>query len=110
MPERMPKLPDPIKVVDGIGDVVMEVPKLPARIVQSVGGAVAGMGADMKAAADQITNVPDDMVPDPVTLVTGVVNYVVAIPKGVVKAIGGGISSVGDTLGSIESRLRRLAG
>lgn len=108
MPNRVKSLPEPLKVVDAIGDVILHIPALPAKIVQRVGSAIQGAGSEQEGAVKSITDVPGDAIPDPVTFVAGALDYVIAIPKGAVGVVKGAVEGIGDTLGSAQERLRRL--
>ena len=106
----MPRFPDPIKIVDAIGDSVMELPNLPARVGSSVSAAASSMTSKMSAAVRRSTEVPGDMPPDPVTFVTGAVDYVLSIPGGALDMASSAIKGVGDAFDSVQARLRRLVG
>ena len=108
MPNGLKPLPEPLKVVDAIGDVILQIPALPAKIAQQVGSAVQGFGSEQLAAVKSTTDVGGDALPDPVTFVAGALDYVIAIPKGAVAVVKGMVEGVGDTLGSAQGRLRRL--
>lgn len=106
MPNGLKPPPAPLQVVDAIGDLILHIPKLPAEIVQRVGAAAAATGGEMEQAVKHTTDSPD--IPDPITLVTGALDYVLALPKGGINAIRGVADGVTDTFGSAQQRLRSL--
>jgi hypothetical protein len=104
-----PPPPDPIEVVDAAGDTVLTVvPGTIARVVRNVGGAVQQAGAQAVQAVNSPKDTPADAPPDPVSLGTGAVNYVLAIPKGVMGVITGIFNGVSESIADVEGRGRRL--
>ena len=110
MPNGLKAPPEPLKVVDAIGDVIMHAPRLPAEVVQRAGAAGASMGTEMEAAVKRVTDIPGDVLPDPITFVTGALDYVFAVPKGAVGVVKGVADGVAETLSGVQQRLRRLGG
>lgn len=108
MPNGLQPLPPPLKVVDAIGDVLLHIPKLPAEIVQRVGTAAVSTGGEMDQAVRRSTDAPG--IPNPVTFVTGAMDYVLAGPKGGLKVLMGVADGALDTFSSAQQRLRSLGG
>lgn len=106
--QSLPPIPNPLKVIDAVGDVVMTIPRVPADVVQRAGAAISGAGAGMEAAVNKATEIADDMPPDPITFVFGAVNYAIAGVKGGVDGVAGAVVGVGDSLSQAASRVQRL--
>lgn len=106
-----PPPPDPLSVVDAAGDVVVSaLPGTVARVVRNVGAAVQGAGAEAMGAVSSVKDAPGDVPPDPVSLVSAGINYVLAVPKGGLGVIKGIFTGVEESINDVTSRGRRLTG
>lgn len=104
-----PSPPDPLEVIDAVGDVVMHVPRLPAEVCQRIGNATQRTSSAMEAAVRRTTEIPNDAPPDPVTFIANGVDYVVAIPRGVFEGAAGVFNGVVETFNSAMTRIQRLS-
>jgi hypothetical protein len=102
------KPPGPEGVVDAVFDTVLAIPKLPSEVAQRVGQASASMGNEMEAAVRKSTDFPDDELPDPITVVSGAIDYVLSIPKGAATGARGVFDGILQTAGDVQSRWRRV--
>jgi len=101
VPGGLGEIPEPLEAIQTGVQAVMYLPKLPADIISGVGGGLASMGSEMHSAADRAGT-------GPVAIVPAAVDYVVAIPKGVLSILRGGISGVDQALSGFQSTIRRL--
>lgn len=103
-----PPPPDPLEVIDAVGDVVMHVPRLPAEVGHRLGAATQHAGSSMEAAVRRTTDLAGDAPPDPITFVFNGLDYVAAIPRGVFEGAGGVFNGIVETFNSAMARIQRL--
>ena len=101
-----PDLPDPLEVVDAVGDVIMHIPRLPGEIAQRLGAATNRMGGSMESAVGRTTQ---GEIPDPITFLANGLDYVLSIPRGALEGVEGVFDGAKETFNSAQERLRRLS-
>lgn len=102
-----PNPPDIGKVIDSIGDGLVEVSKLPVRIAQGVNSA---SGAYLGEAQGNLSNIQSQLPQNPMVVPETAVKAVVQTAKlgiSVVKAFGTGIQ---ETISGVETQVRRVTG
>ena len=101
-----PDLPDPLEVVDAVGDVLLHIPRLPAEIAQRTGAAATRMGSSMESAVGRTTQ---GEIPDPITFIGNGLDYILSVPRGAIEVAEGAFNGVKETFNSAQERLRRLS-
>ena len=99
-------LPSPLAVVDAVGDSVMQVPATVGRVIGNVAGAISGGGRQMESAANRVANTGG--LPDPGTVVGAAVDFVAAVPSGLLGAVTGGLDGVRAGVDGIVGNVRKL--
>lgn len=102
------RVPGPLEILDAVGDVVLHIPRIPAKILSRTGSTISSMGAEMDSAVTGVTDKTSAIPPDPVTVVAGLAEYVIAVPKGAVLWFGEAAGGVNQVLESAQNRLRNL--
>jgi len=105
-----PPPPDPLNVVDAVGDLVMQIPAIPGRVAQNLGAAVQAGGSRAMQAVGVAKVDPGDVPPDPVSFVRGGVDYILNVPRTAVEGVKGVLDAIGETVDDVMSRGRRLTG